>query len=95
MQEVEKALRGLYIYYHSSTKRSSQLKEVAAALEMQLLKLKNINAVRWVASKEWALQEFLKSWQAVVFQLQKNSNVGTSGTQKAKVLLKVICILGF
>ena len=56
MQEVEKTFRGLYIYYHSSPKHSSQLKEVAAALQMQLLKLKDINAVRWVASKEEALQ---------------------------------------
>ena len=95
MQEVKKTLRGLYIYYHSSPKRSSQLKEVAAALQMQLLKLKNINSVRWVASKEQALQAFLKSWQAVVFQSQKNSNVGTSDTQKAKVLLKAICNFRF
>ena len=62
---------------------------------MQLLKLKDINAVRWVASKEQALQAFLESWQAVVFQLQKNSNVGTSDTQKAKVLLKAICNFRF
>ena len=95
MQEVEKTLRGLYIYYHSSPKRLSQLKEVAAALQMQLLKLKDINAVRWVASKQQALQAFLKSWQAVVLQLQKNSNVGTSDTQKAKVLLKAICNFRF
>ena len=54
-QEVEKTLTGLYIYYHSSSKRSSQLKEVAATLQTQLLKLKDINAVRWVASKEEAL----------------------------------------
>ena len=40
MQKVEKTFRGLYIYYHSSPKHSSQLKEVAAALQMQLLKLK-------------------------------------------------------
>ena len=84
MQEVKKILRRLYIYYYSSPKTSSQLKEVAAALQMQLLKLKDINSVRWVASKEQALQAFLKSWQAVVFQLQKNSNVGTSDTQKQK-----------
>ena len=89
MQKVEKALRGLYIHYHSSPKRSSQLKE------MQLLTLKDINAVRWVAGKEQALQAFLKSWQAVVFQLQKNSNVGTSDTQKAKILLKAICNFTF
>ena len=61
---------------------------------MQLLKLKDINAVRWVASKEQALEAFLKSWQAVVFQLQKNSNVETSNT-KAKVLLKAICNFRF
>ena len=95
MQEVKKTLRGLYIYYHSSPKRSLQLKEVAAALQMQLLKLKDINAVRSVASKEEELQAFLKSWQAVIFQLQKNSNVGTSDTQKAKVLLKAICNFRF
>ena len=95
MQEVEKTFRELYIYYHFSPKRSSQLKEVAAALQMQLLKLKDINAVRWVASKEEALQAFLKSWQAVVFQLQKNSNVGTSDNQKTKVLLKIICNFRF
>ena len=51
--------------------------------------------MRWVASKEQALQAFLKSWQAVVFQLQKNSNVGTSDTQKEKVLLKAICDFRF
>ena len=95
MQEVEKTLRGSYIYYYSSPKRSSQLKEVAAALQMQLLKLKDINAVRWVASKEQTIREFLKSWKTVVFQLQKNSNGGTSGTQKAKVLLKAICNFRF
>ena len=95
MQEVEKTLRGLYIYYHSSPNRSSQLKEVAAALQMQLLKQKDINGVRWVASQEQALQAFLKSWQAVVFQLQKNSNVGTFDTQKAKVLLKAVCNFRF
>ena len=95
MQEVEKTFRGLYIYSYSLPKRSSQLKEVAAALQMQLLKLKDINAVRWVASKEQALQAFLKSCQAVVFQLQKNSNAGTSDTQKAKVLLKAICNFRF
>ena len=62
---------------------------------MQLLKLKDINAVRWVASKEQALQALLKSWQAVFFQLQKNSNVETSDTKKAKVLLKPICNFRF
>ena len=66
MQKVEKTLIRLYIYYYSLPKRSSQLKEVAAVLEMQLLKLKDINAVRWIASKEQKLQAFLKSWQAVV-----------------------------
>ena len=75
------------VYYHFSHKRSSQLKEVAAALQMQLLKLKDINAVRWVLAKNKPSKHFLKSWQAVVFQLQKNSNVGTFYTQKAKVLL--------
>ena len=87
MQEVEKTLRELYKYYHSLPKRLSQLKEVAAALEIQLQKLKDINAVRWVASKEQARQAFLKSWQAVLFQLQKNSNVGTSDTQKAEIYI--------
>ena len=62
---------------------------------MQLLKLKEINTVRWVASKELALEAFLKSWQAVVFQLQKNSNVETSDTKKAKALLKAICNFRF
>ena len=95
MQEVEKTLRGLYVYYHSSPKRSPQLKEVAAALEMQLLKLKDINAMRCIASKEQALQAFLKSCQAVVFQLQKNSNVRTFDIQKAKVFLKAICDFRF
>ena len=46
MKEVEKIFRKLYIYYHSSPKHLSQLKIVAATLEMQLLKLKDINAVR-------------------------------------------------
>ena len=63
---------------------------------MQLTKrLKDINAVRWVASKEQVLQAFLKSWQALVFQLHKNSNVETSDTQKTKALLKAICNLRF
>ena len=79
----------------SSPKHSSQLKEVAVALQMQLLKLKDINAMRWVASKKQPLQAFLKSWQAMVYQLWKNSNVETSDTQKAKVLLKAICNFRF
>ena len=96
MQKVEKTLRGLYIHILSFfTKALVTQKEVAATLEMQLLKLKDINAVRWVACKKQALQTFLKSWQAVVFQMQKNSNVGTSDTQKAKVLLRAICDFRF
>ena len=89
MQQVETTLRALYTYYHSSPKRLSQLKKTAAALEMQLLKLRDINAVRWVASKEQALQAFLQSWQVIVFHLQDSSNEG-SDAPKTKGLLKTI-----
>ena len=94
MQQVETTLRALYTYYHSSPKRLSQLKKTAAALEMQLLKLRDINAVRWVASKEQALQAFLQSWQVMVFHLQDSSNEG-SDAPKAKGLLKTICDFKF
>ena len=94
MQQVETTLRALYTYYHSSPKRLSQLKKTAAALEMQLLKLRDINAVRWVASKEQALQAFLQSWQVIVFHLQDSSNED-SDAPKTKGLLKTICDLKF
>ena len=77
------------------TKALITAKRSCSSFTNAVAKTKRHQCCEMVASKEQALQAFLKSWQAVVFQLQKNSNVGTSDTQKVKVLLRAICNFKF
>ena len=45
----------------------SELQAVAAPLEQEILRLKDLSAVRWVASKRRTLNTFVMSWSSRVW----------------------------
>ena len=57
-KQLKETLQGLYKHYHYSTKVLRELREVAEALELTVLKPVNVMGTRWVSHLSRALKLF-------------------------------------
>ncbi|XP_028640597.1 zinc finger protein 862-like [Grammomys surdaster] len=90
VRKCERHIRTVFKFYQSSNKRLSGLQGVAAPLEQEISRLKDLSAVRWVASRRRTLNAFVVSWPALARHLQSVVDTGGQVGQRAKGMLKLI-----
>ena len=59
LKDVKETLQGLYKHYHYSSKALRELREVAEALKLAVLKPVNVKGTRWVSHLSRALKTHL------------------------------------
>lgn len=88
----------LYTVNHQLLKNQRQLKEVAASLESQILRIGKILSTRWVASSKRTVDAVLKSYPALVGHFKRAAvDVSRDDTERKKYngLLRMITSEGF
>ncbi|XP_003469797.2 zinc finger protein 862 isoform X1 [Cavia porcellus] len=90
VRKCDRHIRTIFKFYQSSNKRLSELQDGAAPLEQEIVRLKDLNAVRWVASKRRTLNALIVSWPALVRHLQTVVEAGGQVGHRAQGLLKLM-----
>ncbi|KAL2777840.1 zinc finger protein 862 [Daubentonia madagascariensis] len=90
VRKCDRHIRTVFKFYQSSNKRLNELQEGAAPLEQEIIRLKDLNAVRWVASKRRTLNALLVSWPALTRHLQSVVEAGGQVGHRAKGMLKLM-----
>lgn len=88
----------LYSLYHQSLKKQRELKEVAASLETEILKIRNALSTHWVASSKHTVEAVLRNFSALVDHFSKASQDPTRDSverNKYDGLLQIIKTEGF
>ncbi|XP_055461493.1 zinc finger protein 862 [Psammomys obesus] len=88
VRKCDRHLRTVFKFYQSSNRRLGELQAVAAPLEQEILRLKDLNTFRWVASKRRTLNVFIVSWPALARHLQSVVEAGGQIGQRAKGMLR-------
>ncbi|XP_021079323.1 zinc finger protein 862 isoform X2 [Mesocricetus auratus] len=88
LRRCDRRIRTVFKFYQSSNKRLRELQGVAAPLVQEIVRLKDPNSVRWVASKRRTLNALIVSWPALTGHLQSVVDAGGQAGQRAKGLLK-------
>lgn len=87
VKKCDRHIRTTFKFYQSLNKRLNELQEGAAPLEQEITRLKDLNAVRWVAGKRRTLNA-LVSWPALVGHLLSVAKAGgpdwAQGQRKAE-----------
>ncbi|XP_074171275.1 zinc finger protein 862 isoform X1 [Rhinolophus sinicus] len=89
VKKCDRHIRTVFKFYQSSHKRLTELQEGAAALEQEIVRLKDLNAVRWVASKRRTLNALIVSWPALARHLQSVAEAGGQTGHRASGMLKL------
>ena len=71
ISEFESGLKKLFSFYNKSPKRIGELREVASLLEEIVSKFGSLHQVRWIASKQRALNVTITNWKSVVSHFQE------------------------
>ncbi|XP_026957345.1 zinc finger protein 862 isoform X2 [Sagmatias obliquidens] len=90
VKKCDRHIRTVFKFYQSSNKRLNELQEGAAPLEQEIIRLKDLNAVRWVASKRRTLSALIVSWPALARHLQSVAEAGGQVGHRAKGVLKLM-----
>lgn len=90
VKKCDRHIRTIFKFYQSSNKRLTELQEGAAALEQEIVRLKDLNAVRWVASKRRTLNALIVSWPALARHLQSVVEAGGQTGHRAEGMLKLM-----
>ncbi|XP_077634120.1 zinc finger protein 862 isoform X1 [Crocuta crocuta] len=90
VKKCDRHIRTVFKFYQSSNKRLNELQEGAAPLEQEIIRLKDLNAVRWVASKRRTLNALIVSWPALARHLQGVAEAGGQVGHRAKGMLKLM-----
>nr|XP_045016081.1 zinc finger protein 862 [Jaculus jaculus] len=90
VRKCDRHIRTTFKFYQSSNKRLSALQDGAAPLEQEMIRLKDLNAIRWVASKRRTLNALIGGWPALVRHLQSVVEAGGQAGHRAKGLLKLM-----
>ncbi|XP_042533037.1 zinc finger protein 862 [Dipodomys spectabilis] len=90
VRKCDRHLRTIFKFYQSSNKRLSELRDGAAPLEQEIVRLKDLNAVRWVASKRRTLNALIVSWPTLARHLQSVADAGGPVGQRAKGILRLV-----
>ena len=70
ISEFESGLKKLFSFYNKSPKRLGELREVASLLKEIVRVFGSLHQVRWMASKQRALNVTINNWKSVVSHLQ-------------------------
>ena len=70
LSDVKEMLKTIYKHYHYSPKALCELRAVAEALEMKVLKPVNILGTRWVSHMPRALEVLLRDFQPIFLHFQ-------------------------
>lgn len=90
VKKCDRHIRTIFKFYQSSNKRLTELQEGAAALEQEIVRLKDLNAVRWVASKRRTLNALIVSWPALTRHLQSVVEAGGQTGHRAEGMLRLM-----
>ncbi|XP_006164446.1 zinc finger protein 862 isoform X2 [Tupaia chinensis] len=90
VRKCDRHIRTVFKFYQSSSKRLSELQEGAALLGQEIARLKDLNAIRWVASRRRTLNALIGSWPALVRHLQSVAEAGGQTGHRAKGMLKLM-----
>ncbi|XP_023592678.1 zinc finger protein 862-like [Trichechus manatus latirostris] len=90
VRKCDRHIRTIFKFYQSSNKRLRELQEGAALLEQEILRLKDLNAIRWVASKRRTLNALLVSWPALARHLQSVADAGGQVGHRAQGMLRLM-----
>ncbi|XP_051058935.1 zinc finger protein 862 [Phodopus roborovskii] len=90
VRKCDRHIRTVFKFYQSSNKRLSELQSVAAPLEQEIIRLKDLNTIRWVASKRRTLNTLIVCWPALARHLQRVVEAGGQIGQRAKGMLKLM-----
>uniref|UniRef100_A0A5F8G2L7 Zinc finger protein 862 n=1 Tax=Monodelphis domestica TaxID=13616 RepID=A0A5F8G2L7_MONDO len=95
VKKCDRHIRTVFKFYQSSNKRLNELQVGAAALEQEIVRLKDLNAIRWVASKRRTLNALIVSWPALASHLQSVAEAGGQIGHRAKGMLKLMMSFHF
>uniref|UniRef100_A0A8C4MR40 Zinc finger protein 862 n=1 Tax=Equus asinus asinus TaxID=83772 RepID=A0A8C4MR40_EQUAS len=90
VKKCDRHIRTVFKFYQSSNKRLNELQEGAAPLEQEIIRLKDLNAIRWVASKRRTLNALIVSWPALARHLHSVAEAGGQIGHRAKGMLKLM-----
>ncbi|XP_046525788.1 zinc finger protein 862 isoform X1 [Equus quagga] len=90
VKKCDRHIRTVFKFYQSSNKRLNELQEGAAPLEQEITRLKDLNAIRWVASKRRTLNALIVSWPALARHLHSVAEAGGQIGHRAKGMLKLM-----
>ena len=90
VKKCDRHIRTVFKFYQSSNKRLNELQEGAAPLEQEMVRLKDLNAVRWVASERRTLNALTLSWPALARHLQSVADAGGQVGHRAQGMLKLM-----
>ena len=81
VKDIKDTLQGIYKHYHYLSKALRELREVADALEVSVLKPVNVMGTRWVSHLSRALTVLLKNMQHIVLHLQHTVEARSSSSE--------------
>ncbi|XP_008583106.1 PREDICTED: zinc finger protein 862 [Galeopterus variegatus] len=90
VKKCDRHIRTVFKLYQSSNRRLNELQAGAAALEQEIIRLKDLNAISWVASKRRTLNALVASWPALARHLQSVAEAGGQSGHRAKGMLKLM-----
>ncbi|XP_062048802.1 zinc finger protein 862 isoform X1 [Lepus europaeus] len=90
VKKCDRHIRTVFKFYQSSNKRLNELRAGAAPLEREIIRLKDLNAIRWVASKRRTLNALIAGWPALASHLQSVAEAGGQIGHRAKGMLKLM-----
>ncbi|XP_032339085.1 zinc finger protein 862 isoform X1 [Camelus ferus] len=90
VKKCDRHIRTVFKFYQSSNKRLNELQAGAALLEQEIIRLKDLNAVRWVASKRRTLHALVASWPTLAGHLQSVADAGGQVGHRARGMLKLV-----
>ncbi|KAJ4947501.1 hypothetical protein JOQ06_009536 [Pogonophryne albipinna] len=74
LTELKKSINGIYKHYHTSAKASRELKTVAEALNIHLVKPGTIDGTRWLPHTLHGLSALIRNYQAILFHLESHAS---------------------
>lgn len=89
---LEDVLKGIYSFYHRSTKRIKELDELGDLMEMKILRHKGLHGIRWLRSKNRAAVAVINNMPCLIIHLENiaSSNTDTKLSSQAKGYLKTL-----
>lgn len=86
---AEDVVKGIYTFYHSSPKRTKELKDIGEVLNEKVLRHVGIHRIRWLQSKNRALKALTNNLPIVVVHLEQIViSPGTESNRKVEAKLK-------